>query len=363
MSGEDDSGGEKSHDPTEQRLEDARKRGEIAKSTDLSVFAAYLGLLIAMGVAGQDAVIRGGEVMSSFFSRADTLSTRLLEPGGSSVGAGLVIDVLAGVSVLFIVPFVLVLLVLAAQQAIIFVPDKLAPKLSRISPIEQAKQKFGLTGLFEFAKSTVKLIVISILLGVFVSSQTDDLVGLIRAPPKAIPGAMMHLATDLLTQITLITLVIAAIDYTWQHFDHRRRQMMTFQDLKEEAKKSEGDPAMKSKRRQRAEEIATNRMMLDVPKANVIVVNPTHYAVALRWSRTDSTAPVVVAKGVDEVALQIRRVAIESGVPIYSDPVTARALEADVAINQEIDPAHYQAVAAAIRFADVIRAKARERSG
>ncbi|MBY8977510.1 EscU/YscU/HrcU family type III secretion system export apparatus switch protein [Rhodobacteraceae bacterium NNCM2] len=189
------------------------------------------------------------------------------------------------------------------------------------------------------------------------------IVGQVRAAPKMVPATMMGLALDLLTQITLIALVIGVVDYLWQRFDHRRKLRMSLQDIKEEAKKSEGDPAMKAKRRQRAEEIATNRMMIEVPKSNVIVVNPTHYAVALKWDRAANAAPVVVAKGVDELALQIRRVATEANVPIYSDPVTARALEAEVPLQHEIEPAHYKAVAAAIRFADVMRAKSRERSG
>ncbi|MEM8791476.1 MAG: flagellar type III secretion system protein FlhB [Pseudomonadota bacterium] len=353
--------GEKTQEPTAQKLEEARKKGDVARSTDLAVFAAYLGLLIAMGTAGQATVERAGTVMSRIFADADTLSAQLLATGGRGLSLQIVAEALIGFAAIFGIPFVLVLAVFAAQRVIIFVPDKVVPKLNRISPIQQAKQKYGLTGLFEFAKSAVKMTVFSILLGVFLVTQMDRVVGVVRTIPKAIPATMMDMATQLLIQIAIIALLIGAIDYLWQLYDHRRKLRMSFQEVREEVKRNEGDPMLKSRRRQRAEEIATNRMMTEVPKSTVVVVNPTHYAVALRWNRALDPAPVVTAKGVDETALTIRRVATDADVPIFSDPVTARALEASVPIGQEIDPTHYQAVAAAIRFADAMRAKARER--
>jgi flagellar biosynthetic protein FlhB len=138
---------------------------------------------------------------------------------------------------------------------------------------------------------------------------------------------------------------------------------MSHQEIREETKQSEGDPYMKAERRQRGREIATNRMLLDVPKADVVIVNPTHYAVALQWARTRGSAPVCVAKGQDDVALRIREIAAEAKVPIHSDPPTARALHAAVEIGHEIRPEHYRAVAAAIRFADRMRKAARARGG
>ena len=165
----------------------------------------------------------------------------------------------------------------------------------------------------------------------------------------------------LLTITCLIAVTIAGVDLVWQRFDHARRLRMSYQDLREEARQSEGDPHMKAQRRSRAEAIATNRMLLDVPKADVVIVNPTHYAVALKWSRAKGSAPVCVAKGEDEVALRIREVAATAGVPVHSDPPTARALHATVEIGREIAPEHYRAVAAAIRFADRMRQAARAR--
>ncbi|MHA1527614.1 MAG: EscU/YscU/HrcU family type III secretion system export apparatus switch protein, partial [Alphaproteobacteria bacterium] len=136
---------------------------------------------------------------------------------------------------------------------------------------------------------------------------------------------------------------------------------MSHQELKDEGKQAEGDPHIRAQRRERAHQIANNRMLLAVPEADVVIANPTHYAVALKWPRHDGSAPVCLAKGVDEIALAIRARAAEAGVPVQTDPPTARSLHGLVEVGQEIRPEHYQAVAAAIIFADEMRRKARER--
>lgn len=359
MSGEGQDSGEKSHEPTQQRLDEARKKGDVPKSADLSAAAAYFGLLVALGVAGVGAAGSSGAVLAGYLARAETLAPRHLN-SGAGLSFEIALQAIAGFLPLFGLPFLFVLVAIFAQQALVFAPEKLAPRLNRISPLTQAKNKFGPTGLFEFTKSALKLMVISIVLALFLMSETDRIVGLTRAAPKAIPAEMARLAVSLLLQIAVVALVIAVFDVLWQRFDHARKLRMSFQELKEEMKRSEGDPMIKSQRRRR-EEIATNRMMSDVPKAAVVIVNPTHYAVALKWDRRTDGAPVVVAKGVDGVALRIREAAERANVPIHHDPPTARALEAVVEIGAEIEPAHYHAVAAAIRFAEALRAKARER--
>ena len=160
--------------------------------------------------------------------------------------------------------------------------------------------------------------------------------------------------------VALIAAVIGAIDYLWQRAEHLRRNRMSRKELMDEMKQSEGDPHMKSQRRQRGVEIATKQMVADTAKADVVIVNPTHYAVALQWKRESRRPPVCLAKGVDEVAARIREVAMEHGVPIHSDPPTARALHATIDIGQEIHPDHYKSVAAAIRFAEKMRQKAKK---
>lgn len=363
MSSTENDAAEKSHEPTPQKLEEARKKGDIAKSTDLSAAAAYLGLFVALGISGAWAAEQSGTVLAAFLSHADTLSPRILGAGGAGLSLGILGEALYGLLPLFLLPFLAVLLVILAQQAFVVAPEKLEPKLSRINPMEQAKNKFGLTGIAEFVKSSVKVLVIGLILSIFLLAETDRLIGLVRATPVAVPIEMMRTALGLLAQIMIVALAIAVVDYIWQRFDHARKLRMSFQEVKDEAKRSDGDPQLKAQRRQRGQEIANNRMMLDVPTADVVMVNPTHYSVALKWDRQNASAPVVIAKGVDEIALLIRERAMAAGVPIHSDPPGTRAIHATVDIGYEIDPDHYHAAAAAIRFAERMRKKAKERNG
>lgn len=360
---DEEQGGEKTYEPTQQRLDDAREKGDIAKSTDISAAVAYLGLLIAIFAVGGGMAQQSGAALSAFLGRAETLAPRILDLGGAALSLEVVLTSVLGLAPMFALPFLLVVCAIFAQRAFIFSPDKLVPKLNRISPLEGVKKKFGLTGIVEFLKSAVKLMAISVVLGIFMMSETDRIIGLARARPAEVTMEMGELAGALLIQITLIAVIVAAIDYLWQLTNHARKLRMTHQDVKDEAKRSEGDPMIKAQRRQRAQEIANNRMMLEVPKSDVVIVNPTHYAVALKWKREDGGAPILVAKGVDGLALRIRETAEAANVPIHSDPPTARALEATVELGQEIRPSHYQAVAAAIRFSEAMRAKAKERSG
>jgi flagellar biosynthesis protein FlhB len=174
---------------------------------------------------------------------------------------------------------------------------------------------------------------------------------------------LLDLGGRFFSLVLIVALVIGGIDFFWQYQEHLRKNRRTRKELTDESKESEGDPHMKQKRRQRGYDIAMNQMLGDVPDADVVVVNPTHYAVALKWSRLPGEAPICVAKGVDDVAAKIREIASESGVPIHRDPPTARAVYATVEIGQEIHPEHYQAIAAAIRFAEEMRRKMRARFG
>ena len=261
------------------------------------------------------------------------------------------------------VPGAVVLAVLIALRGLVFAPEKLAPKLSRVSLIANAKQKFGPSGLFEFAKSAAKLIIFCALLWLYLWARLPRILNAGALESGQIVLTLSQLLVEFLALIVGIMLLVGGIDTLWQHFDHRRQQRMSQKELRDEHKESEGDPHLKQQRRARAQEIASNQMLADVAKASVIIVNPTHYAVALQWSMAQGGAPVCVAKGVDEIAARIRERAVEHRIPIHSDPPTARALYATTRLGQEIAPDHYQAVAAAIRFAEAMRLKARARHG
>lgn len=245
------------------------------------------------------------------------------------------------------------------QKSFVVAPEKLVPKLSKISIVKSAKHKFGSAGLFEFGKSLTKLIVFTAVLSIVSMGFQAQ----ILASSFGTAGQVVLFKLDLVVKILLssaaVALVLGAIDLLWQRQHFLKSHMMSRQDIRDEVKRSEGDPDQKAERMRRGKEISQNRMLLDVPTADVIVVNPTHYAVALRWQRDSAgAAPVCVAKGTDNIAAKIREIAQENAVPVFSDPPTARALHADVEIGQEIAFEHFQAVAAAIRFADQIRKKA-----
>lgn len=361
--GKDDGAQEKSIDPTPERLRKAREDGDVAKSTDVTAAAAYLGLVVVCLISAGAATKAAGTALYGFLAAPDMFSDRMLGAGGSAHILDSVEKVLWALAPLFVLPFALTVLALYGQQAVVFAPSKVAMKMSRISLISNAKQKFGLTGLVEFGKSVVKLIAISIALFFIVYFALDRYIAMPTLSGKALPILLHSEGMTLLMVTTVIVSLIACFDYFWRVFDHSRNLRMSYQEVKEETKESEGDPHMKGARQHRAREIAGNQMLLDVPKADVIVVNPTHYSVALQWSRESGSAPTCVAKGVDEIAARIREIASENDVPIFSDPPTARLIHATIEVGAEIEPDQYRAVAVAIRFADEMRAKAAKRPG
>lgn len=358
MSGQQDDSSEKTHEPTPRKLEEARRKGEIPKSNDLTTAAAYGGLLLVFLAIGGQIIAGAGTVAMVLIDQPDRLA-EAMATGARPVVGGLLLQIGGALAPVFLVPTIAALAALFAQQALVFAPSKLAPKMSRISPLSNAKQKFGPDGLFEFAKSAVKLILTGVLCWFFLLRNLPDLMASAATDPLPNARLLGRLAVDFLILCVVLLTVIGFADLLWQRASFLRRQRMSHKELRDEMKDSEGDPHFKAERRHRGRAIATNRMLSDVPKADVVIVNPTHYAVALQWDRMSGRAPVCVAKGTDEIAARIRARAAEAGVPIRHDPPTARALHATVEIGQEIPVEHYRAVAAAIRFSEAMRAKAR----
>ncbi|WP_420023232.1 flagellar type III secretion system protein FlhB [Cereibacter azotoformans] len=345
---------DKPHEPSQRKLEEARRKGELPKSQDLVTAASYGGLLLAALSVGQGAIQRMGDMGTSLLGQADRFSTLLSDKAQPQVG-GLVVSVLLAVLPFFAIPALAAVAALVAQRALVVAPTKLAPKTERISPVSGFRNRFGRNGLFEFAKSLVKLLLVAVVFALFVTFHMAGMLDMLAMAPGLAVGRMFMLMLEFLAIVVLLSGGIGLIDYFWQRADHLRRHRMSRKELTDEAKDAEGDPHVKAQRRQKAMEIATNRMLQDVAGADVVVVNPTHYAVALRWKRGDRRAPLCVAKGTDEIAARIRERAAEAGVPIHRDPPTARALHAAVRVGEEIRPEHYKAVAAAIRFSERIR--------
>lgn len=354
---------DKQHEPTQKKLDDARRKGEVPRSTDLTTAASYGGFLLVSVTIGAANLREVGAVLAGLLEHSVGLSSEIFAGRGAVITGAVLTDVGGAMLPWFLVPAVLVLLASIALRSFTVTPEKLKPKLNRISPVANAKNKFGRSGLFEFAKSFAKLVIFGLVLGVFLSRQMPQILSTLNLSPGMATVVLLSLGIRFFALVLLIALAIGAIDFLWQRQEHLRKNRMSRKEMMDESKQSEGDPHMKQQRRQRGFEIAMNQMLADVPKADVVVVNPTHYAVALKWSRRPGEAPVCVAKGVDEVAARIRETASEAGVPLHRDPSTARAIHATVAIGEEVRPEHYQAIAAAIRFSEDMRRRMRERTG
>lgn len=355
----DDQDTEKRHEPTQKKLQDARKKGELARSADLGVAAAYGGFLLGFAILGGSAVANVGTMLASLLGSADRFAALAFSQSATAFSGGVLLTIGQPAIAMFGLPATIVLLCFVAQRGLVFSGSRLKPRISRISPIANSKNKFGRSGLFEFSKSFAKLIIFSVLLWFYLLSRTDQIVGAMHLSAGGIAQQIGTLLLEFMAIVCCIALAIGAVDFLWQCHEHLRKNRMSDREMKEEHKSQEGDPQAKQERRQRGYAIAMNQMLNDIPGADVVIVNPEHYAVALKWDRLSRGAPVCVAKGVDHVAARIREAAREAGVAIQRDPPTARALFATVEIGQEILPEHYRAVAAAIRYADALRERVR----
>lgn len=358
MSDTDESARE--HEPTPRRLEEARRRGDVVQAPDLASAGTYAGLLLSCSAFGTWMLTRTGDVAATMLGEADRIAGQVFF-GDRPVLAGLAFSALWPLVPLFLVPAALAMAAMALQGAVVVATDRITPRLARINPVATARHRFGPEGLVDFLKSLTKLVLLSAMLTLFLDTRIEQILALQRLP--AGPGAveLAGLLGQLLALLVAMSLGVGAVDLLIQRFLRLRRNRMTRQEVMEEYRESEGDPHLRGMRRRRAEEIALGRSLAEVPKADVVIVNPSHYAVALRWRREDGRAPVCVAKGVDFAALRIRETAVAAGVPIRSDPPTARALYATVEVGAEIRTEHYRAVAAAIRFAEDMRRRARQR--
>lgn len=361
MSGEDQDEADKSYEPTPQKLKKAREKGDISRSTDLPVAAGYAGLVLASLAVGAQTVRSLGTGLMALLDQSDRLATLMFSGAVQAPFGRILHGTVWTLAPWFALPAVAVLLSIIAQRGLVFAPTKLQLKYSRISILKNAQNKYGRSGLFEFAKSASKLVLYSVCLGFFLNAKLPEMVGSIATGPGLVVSLLARMCIEFMLIVLLIATALGAIDTLWQHKEHLRKNRMSRKEIMDETKDTEGDPHVKQQRRQKAQQIAMNQMMAEVPKGDVVIVNPTHFAVCLKWDRSPGTAPVCVAKGVDEMAAAIRKSATLAGVPIHHDPPTARALHATAKLGQEIPQEHYRTVAAAIRFAEKMRIRAKGR--
>ena len=338
---------EKTEDPTQKRLDEALKRGDVVKSQEVNTWFIIAGATLVMTAFSGSMSMGLSVSLRGLFANAHDI--RL---DGFSL---LKLSQKIGFEVLAAVAIPLLLLALAAlganliQHRLVWSHDGLAPKLNRISPSAGFKRLFSKQALANFAKGILKLIIVGGILSALLWPERERLEALEWTDPAAVMPLARTLALKLLGAVVAILALVAAADYLFQYRQWYERQKMSLRELKEEFKQSEGDPAIKGKMKQVRQTRMRRRMITAVKKATVIVTNPTHYSVALHYER-GMEAPICVAKGVDGLAMKIREAATEAGVPLVENPPLARALHATVEIDQPVKPEHYKAVAEVIGY-------------
>lgn len=345
---EGDDSASKTEDPTPKRLEEARAKGDVAKSADFAQAAALAGAMGTLAILGGWMATNLSASLRPFLEHPDAIPLQ----GGGGVNV-LRYALMAGAPILIIVMAATSLSGVAGnliQTGFLFTAEKMKPSLEKISPLSGLKRLFGLDGLMQFVRSAAKVILTGAVAWFVLKPHVQELAGLSATSPSAILPFAIGLVRPLAFAVLALLAGIGALDWFWQRSRFTERMRMSKEELKEEYKQSEGDPMIKARLRQQRMERSRRRMMQAVPKATVVIMNPTHYAVALRYEQGETDAPECVAKGVDEVALNIRAMAEEHGVPIIEDAPLARALFAAVEVDETIPTEHFEAVAKVIGF-------------
>jgi flagellar biosynthetic protein FlhB len=353
--GEDD---DKTEEPTEKKLQDARDKGDIVYSTEVGSALSLLAVtMICIFMAGPmmsdigDMLVRilanadkpiDGAAMRDFFA---TIFLRV----AAAIGFACLLLMLAGVVSRFI------------QDKLVFTSERMKPQLERLNPIDGFKRVFGMEAFAQFLKATAKLAIVGTVVLVVLWPDDAILQNLPLLDVAALGAIIADKSIALLIACVICVAVIAMADYLYTRFQHRKRLRMSQYDLKQEFKQTEGNPEVRAKLRQIRHERAARRMMTQVPRATVVVTNPTHYAVALRYDKDDTPAPMCLAKGIDDIALKIREIATEHSIPIIEDPPLARALYATAELDAVIPREHFEPVAKIIGY--VMKLSDRRRSG
>ena len=343
---DEDSGGERTEDPTQKRLDEAQERGDVAKSQEVNTWFMISGATLVLstfsGSIGSIETPLRNLIANSWMIRTDG-------PGLMKLAEHLEYAVFGAVGV------PILMLVLAAiagnmlQHRLVWSGESLKPKLSKISPMSGAERIFGKQALANFAKGLFKLVALGSVMTAILWPERHRLESMLRLDPSAMLGVVVSMALHLMGAVVAMLAAVAIADYFFQYRQWYERQKMSLQEIKDEFKQSEGDPHIKGRIRQLRQARMKKRMMAAVPKASVIITNPTHYSVALSYER-GMPAPICVAKGADLIAFKIREIAGQHDIPIVENVPLARALYATVEIDEEIPVEHYHAVAEIIGY-------------
>jgi flagellar biosynthesis protein FlhB len=343
---------DKTEDPTQKKLDDALLKGDVAKSQEVNNWFIIAGAtLVLMSFAGS---MSDGLTTTLRGLIANSYRINMDGPALPSLFQKLGIEMLAAMAMPFLVLTLAALVGNLVQHKLVWTTEGLMPKFSKVSPMAGFKRLFSKQSLANFAKGIAKLIILGAIMVTLMWPEQDRMEGLVRTDVMALLPFTQVLALKMMGAVVALLGVVAAADYFFQYRTWFNKQKMSLQEIKEEFKQSEGDPTIKGKLRQIRLQRSRKRMMAAVPKASVIITNPTHYAVALHYER-GMEAPICVAKGMDAIALKIREIGGKHSIPIVENPPLARALHATVEIDDPVPAEHYKAVAEVISYVMKLR--------
>ena len=347
MSQENDQS-QKTEEATPRKLLDAREKGKVMTSQEVSHLAIMIGGALIAGLLGPFMASHIFNATGGFFSKFHTIR---IDPGNlGDVFAELFLQLAIGLG-----PIIFLLLVLAVffkliVSGFVFSSQSLMPSIERISPIKGFFRLVSLKSLYEFVKGLLKLTVVALIVGSVALPELERVELLMQMDILATAEEARWIIFHMFAVAIFVVGIIAGLDYLYQRYEFLKQMRMTKQEVKDELKQTDGDPLIRGRLRQIRAERARERMMAAVPEADVVVTNPTHYAIALKYESETMTAPKVIAKGVDDVAFRIREVANDNDIPIVENAPLARALFAAAEIDDEVPPEHYKAVAEVISY-------------
>ncbi len=346
---------QKTEEPTPKRLDESRKKGQVPLSREVNNWVMlFMGTIVIATVFGP-MMLKLYSVMTVYIAQADNMPgasggmAYILGQGTKEVMFALAMPLGLLFIAAFLAPFV--------QIGPLFAPKAIKPDISKISLIKGWKRLFSMRSIMEFVKGILKLCVISLAAGIIIYPYFSNMEHVIGLPLPLLMNELYILVIRVMMGVLVVLLVIAVIDLVYQRHEHNKKMRMTRQEVKDEYKQSEGDPHIKGKLRQLRAERARQRMMQSVHQADVVITNPTHYSIALKYDPDTMEAPKCLAKGVDEVALRIREVAKENKITLYENKPLARSLFDSVEVDQTIPEEYYQAVAEVISYIFKIKGK------
>lgn len=349
-------GQEKTEAPTEKKRRESREEGQVAFSRELPSAALLAGILLTLIATSPLILDAFREMTTQIFremSKADELSIGSLYDLSGEIFSTLLPAFAPFAAIIVLVGILASVLQVGVQITL----KAIAPKFNKISPLTGLKRLFSTQSLADFLKSMAKLIIVGIVGYITYMDKITELNGLSVATPEAILEYNFTVVAEVSGKIVLALVAIAIFDYLYQRWHHEKQLMMTKQEVKEETKQTEGDPQLKARIRQIQREMSNARMMQEVPKADALIVNPTHFSVAILYDRDVMEAPEVTAKGTDHMALRMRTVARENSVPILERPELARDLYANVEIGESIPERFYKAIAEILAFVYRLRSR------